>query len=105
MASVTRIVQPSSGRWMKSRASTIQAAVASLLALGVTTTAPAHDAPAAAGTEKCYGIAKPGQNDCGTSKHECATLSKVDRDPTDWKAVPNGSCKKLGGKPEPAKRT
>ena len=89
---------------MNSRATTIQAAIASVLAIGVASTAPAHDAPAPAGMEKCYGIAKAGQNDCGTTKHACAALAKADRDPTDWKAVPKGTCQKVGGKPEPAKR-
>ena len=91
---------------MSTRLVTIQVAVASLLATGIVAPAPAtaHDAPAAAGTEKCYGVAKAGQNDCGTSKHGCATLAKADRDPEDWKLVPKGSCLKLGGKLEPAKK-
>jgi len=33
-------------------------------------------------TEKCFGIAKAGQNDCGTAKHACAGSSKADNDPT-----------------------
>ena len=86
---------------MKSIGSTLHAAVASLLVMGVASAAPAHDAPAPAGTEKCYGIAKAGQNDCGTSKHGCATLAKVDRDPSDWKSVPKGTCEKVGGKLAP----
>jgi uncharacterized membrane protein len=91
---------------MSTRLMTIQVAVASLLATGfaVSASAQVHDAPAAAGTEKCYGIAKAGQNDCGTSRHGCATLAKVDRDPEDWKTVPKGTCLKLGGKLEPAKK-
>jgi uncharacterized membrane protein len=48
--------------------------------------------------EKCYGIAKAGQNDCGTSKHACATLARIDNDPEEWKMVPKGTCEKLGGK-------
>jgi len=90
---------------MNARSSTIHAAVAGLLALGAASLAAAHDAPAPAGTEKCYGVAKAGQNDCGTSKHDCATLGKVDRDPEDWKGVPAGTCVKLGGRlvPKPPK--
>ena len=88
---------------MNDRMSTLQAAIAGLLAMGVASPVPAHDAAAPAGTEKCYGIAKAGQNDCGTSKHGCATLARVDNDPTDWKAVPKGSCDKLGGAPNPPK--
>jgi uncharacterized membrane protein len=83
--------------------STLQAAIASLLAVGVASSVSAHDALAPAGFEKCYGIAKAGQNDCGTSKHDCAALAKLDSDPTDWKMVPKGTCEKLGGVPNPPK--
>jgi uncharacterized membrane protein len=89
---------------MNTRTITIQAAIAALLAMGTASAVPAHDEPAAAGTEKCYGIAKAGQNDCGTAKHGCATLGKVDRDPEDWKAVAKGTCVKLGGKLEAPKK-
>ncbi|HNC52179.1 MAG TPA: DUF2282 domain-containing protein [Accumulibacter sp.] len=70
------------------------AAIASLLALGATGTAVAAD------KEKCYGIAKAGQNDCGGkyAKHACAGQSKVDNDPNSWKYVEKGSCEKMGGK-------
>jgi uncharacterized membrane protein len=44
-------------------------------------------------TEKCYGIAKAGQNDCkagaGTT---CAGTSKVDFDGKAFKEVPAGTC-------------
>jgi uncharacterized membrane protein len=89
---------------MSSQSSAIQAAIASLLALGVATAVSAHNAPAAAGMEKCYGVAKAGQNDCGTSKHACATLSKDDHDPEDWKLVPKGTCQRIGGALEPTKK-
>ena len=85
---------------MTIRTKAIQAAIASIVAMGAAGAA-AHDVPAPAGTEKCYGIAKAGQNDCGTSKHGCATLGKTERDPEDWKAVPTGTCVKLGGKLAP----
>ena len=46
-------------------------------------------------TEKCYGVALAGKNDCaagaGTS---CAGTSKVDYQRDAWKAVPKGSCEK-----------
>ena len=51
------------------------------------------------GQEKCYGVAKAGQNDCGTAKHACAGYGrKVDNDPTEWKYVAKGTCEKIGGK-------
>lgn len=91
---------------MSRHTTAVHAAVASLLALGLAHTAgaQAHDAKAPGGTEKCYGVAKAGQNDCGTAKHACATLAKVDNDPEEWKLVPKGSCRKMGGKLEPPKK-
>lgn len=56
-------------------------------------------------TEKCYGVAKAGQNDCANGKHGCATLAKVDRDPEEWKLVPKGTCEKMGGKREAPKKS
>ena len=53
--------------------------------------------------EKCYGIAKAGQNDCGTATHGCAGQATVDKDPAEWKTVPKGTCEKAGGKPTPPK--
>ena len=86
-------------------AHSIQAAVASLLALGIAMQSPAQVPPAAPALEKCYGVAKAGQNDCATAKHGCATLAKADRDPEDWKMVATGTCEKLGGKREPVKKS
>jgi uncharacterized membrane protein len=44
-------------------------------------------------TEKCYGVAKAGENDCkagaGTS---CAGTSKTDYQANAWKMVPKGTC-------------
>lgn len=75
------------------------AAIASLLALGASGTALA-----AADKDKCYGISKAGQNDCGGKhvKHSCAGQSKADNDGNDWKYVEKGSCEKMGGKMQPA---
>ena len=85
---------------------TIQAALAGILALGITATALGGPGPVTpkAGQEKCYGIAKAGQNDCGTAKHACAGEgAKVDKDPAEWKYVDKGSCEKVGGKSAPPK--
>jgi uncharacterized membrane protein len=75
-----------------------QAAIAGLLALGLTASSGA--AFAAADKEKCFGVAMAGKNDCGGkySKHACAGTSTVDKDPNDWKYVEKGSCEKMGGK-------
>lgn len=47
----------------------------------------------------CYGIAKAGQNDCAskTGVHGCAGEAKIDHDKGDFKTVPEGTCKKMGG--------
>ena len=49
------------------------------------------------GFEKCQGIVKAGMNDCGTSKHACAGMAKVDGDAEEWVYVPEGTCEKLAG--------
>ncbi len=74
-------------------------ALASVLALGLVPGAQAADDKAAS-KEKCYGIAKAGQNDCGnlSGTHSCAGQSKVDNAPDEWKYVAKGTCAKLGGK-------
>lgn len=57
-------------------------------------------APAAAQEkEKCFGIAKAGQNDCASTNgaHSCAGQSKVDMDKMEWKYVAKGTCKSMKG--------
>lgn len=77
----------------------IQSAIGGLLAAGLLTASVAAVA-ADEGKDKCFGVAKAGQNDCGskTSKHSCAGQSKVDNDPNDFKLVAKGTCEKMGGK-------
>jgi len=72
-------------------------ALASVLALGLLDAASAADP---AGKEKCFGIAKAGQNDCAnlSGSHSCAGQSKADMRADDWKYVAKGTCQKLGGK-------
>lgn len=67
------------------------AAVLSLMAVSAPTVAQEK--------EKCFGIAKAGQNDCASSfgTHSCAGQSKVDMDKTEWKYVSKGTCKDLKG--------
>lgn len=78
---------------------TIQAALAGILALGLAASAAAQPVSQPKDTEKCYGVAKGGQNDCGTAKHACAGLgAKADKDPNEWKYVKKGECEKMGGK-------
>ena len=60
----------------------------------------AHMAPDTVdGKVKCYGVAKAGQNDCAnlTGSHSCAGQAKLAKDPTEWRYVLAGTCKKLKG--------
>jgi uncharacterized membrane protein len=75
----------------------LHAAVAGLLALGLAQPAAAQGQKADE-KEKCYGIAKAGQNDCGTAQHTCAGKAKKDNAADEWKYVAKGTCEKLGGK-------
>jgi uncharacterized membrane protein len=74
-------------------------ALASVLALGLLSGAQAADEKAAS-KEKCYGIAKAGQNDCAnlSGTHSCAGQNKTDNGADEWRYVAKGSCAKLGGK-------
>lgn len=54
-------------------------------------------------SEKCYGVAKAGQNDCesldyrggGCGGHSCSGLSRKDSDNNEWLFVPTGLCARL----------
>lgn len=61
--------------------------------------------------EKCAGIAKAGQNDCGAldGSHGCSGQAKLDNDDNEWVYVPKGTCTKITGgvvkKVKPAKKS
>ncbi len=59
--------------------------------------------------EKCAGIAKAGNNDCGTANHACATQATIDNAPDEWVYTPKGTCEKITGgtvlELKPAKNT
>jgi uncharacterized membrane protein len=65
-------------------------------AFAVSTVSTAEAAPGKTATEKCFGVAKAGKNDCaagpGTS---CAGTSKVDYQGNAWKLVKAGTCLKI----------
>jgi uncharacterized membrane protein len=69
--------------------------LAAVAVLGAAGAAQAQQKPAKA-TEKCYGVAKAGKNDCaagpGTS---CAGTSTRDYQGNAWKLVPKGTCLKI----------
>jgi uncharacterized membrane protein len=69
----------------------VSSALAAALAMGAVGQALAQDKAA---KEKCYGIAKAGQNDCASlsGSHSCAGQAKADMAPDEWKYVAKGSC-------------
>jgi len=73
----------------------IARAISAVIALNSSINTAAIAAPE--GTEKCYGIVKAGQNDCSTAKHGCSGEAKIDKDPTEWIALPTGVCSKIVG--------
>ena len=66
-------------------------ALVSLLALGMVNAAQAQE------KEKCYGVAKAGQNDCANAAgtHSCAGQAKKDFEAGEWKYVTKGECAKM----------
>jgi len=75
---------------------TTQPLLAALIAISLSSAA-ASALAAKGDTEKCAGIVKAGQNDCGTSKSACAGTAKADRDNEAWILVPKGTCSKIAG--------
>lgn len=77
--------------------------------LGLVLAAPAGAADEGSGKrppqEKCFGIAKQGQNDCATASHSCSNEAKADGDSGEWLWVPKGTCAKIvGGALQAAKK-
>lgn len=79
---------------MKNRVVTA-AALAAVVAGALSVAQPSF----AGDKEKCYGIAKAGQNDCANlaGTHSCAAQSTVDFDIGEYKVVDAGTCEALGG--------
>lgn len=78
-------------------AASVLGAALSLSAIGLATAGSA----AADDQEKCFGVAKAGDNACSAASnagsHSCAGHSTVDYSGADWKLVPAGTCEKMGG--------
>ena len=65
-------------------------------AIAVPTLTGAQPAPAPKfDAEKCYGVAKAGQNDCQTANSSCAGTSKRDAQKDAWVYVAKGTCDRL----------
>ena len=90
---------------MKNQTTTTRYASAAALALAMSaalTIAATPIAAQAADTDKCFGVALKGKNDCkagaGTT---CAGTSKVDYQGDAWSMVPKGTCEKTVSKTSP----
>ncbi|MEO6292070.1 MAG: DUF2282 domain-containing protein [Burkholderiaceae bacterium] len=80
----------------------IAAAAASVLSTVIMSTgafAASHVAAPEMAKEKCFGIAKAGQNDCAnlSGSHSCAGQSKLSDDKGEWKYVVKGTCASMKG--------
>jgi len=58
---------------------------------------PGSDAEFALQRERCYGVARAGQNDCGTSQHACAGRAMRDASADEWLSLPAGTCARIAG--------
>ena len=84
---------------MTPKTAILAAAVSSVLAL--TTSAFAADD---ANSEKCYGVAKAGKNDCAGGAHACAGQSSKDGNAKEFIKLPKGTCERIvGGSLTPGK--
>jgi uncharacterized membrane protein len=74
----------------------LKSALASVLALTAASVA-VQPALAQGAKEKCFGVAKAGQNDCANKAgtHSCAGKATVDFDPGEWKYVAKGTCEQM----------
>jgi uncharacterized membrane protein len=71
---------------------TLASSLAAAFAL-VATAAGADPAPAQPNSDKCYGIALAGKNDCAAGPGTtCAGTSKTDYQGNAWKYVAKGTC-------------
>lgn len=98
-------VNPTKDIEMKNQTTTTRYASAAALALAMAaalTIAATPIAAQAADTDKCFGVALKGKNDCkagaGTT---CAGTSKVDYQGNAWSMVPKGTCEKTVSKTSP----
>ena len=87
------------GKDMKTAHMNQRALVAATAATLLASLMGATPAMAQEAKEKCFGVAKAGQNDCASvsGAHSCAGQSKVDMDKGEWKYVAKGTCKALKG--------
>ena len=79
---------------IKSAAATVLGALA---IAAIAAQASAGPAPMPAGSEKCYGVAKAGKNDCAAGVHSCAGQATMNGDKSSFVFLPKGACEKITG--------
>jgi uncharacterized membrane protein len=93
--------QPARSRARLGASAPINAALAATSVLGLLAlaTVQAQAGPVAQpqGSEKCYGVAKAGRNDCAAGVHSCAATSNKSFDKASFVYLPKGACSKLAG--------
>lgn len=82
---------------------TVVSAAALALALGAALAISSAPLTAqAADSEKCFGVAMQGKNDCAAGPGTtCAGTSKVDYQGNAWKLVPKGTCEQTASPTSP----
>lgn len=82
---------------MKDTNTIVITALASIISLGALGTQSSALAGEKKDVEKCYGIAKTGQNDCKTLSNACAGHSLQDGQKDAFIALPKGTCERIVG--------
>lgn len=74
----------------------IKAAITAFLTITTTSSALAAEAEGSATTtEKCYGVARAGMNDCSTATSSCASSSTKDAQADAFILLPKGICERI----------
>ena len=73
------------------------AAISAVLAVGSLVASSGAVAADKADTEKCYGVAKAGKNDCAGAAHACAGQASKDASAKEWVSLPKGTCERIVG--------
>jgi uncharacterized membrane protein len=83
---------------MNNKEKLIKSAAAAFLSLSAANTAiGASSDSSTTSTEKCYGIARAGMNDCATASSSCTGSAKKDNQADAFLLLPKGLCEKIVG--------
>lgn len=82
---------------MMTRDKLIQSVMTAFFVLVATGSSAADTKDASGATEKCYGIAKKGMNDCATATASCASSATKDKQKDAFILMPKGLCDRIVG--------